>query len=185
MAKWVQDATCMNNRRRGLLFLCLTWWISWGDGETGCRTTGQFGWIHLGSSYLRNQQQSVTVMLFSYDLSVPQMEWHLLFIVTYLSLVLYCWPAFTSSLTLLTPDSIWQLNTLDYSATFAIRTDTELIAAFLFPIYEVTWNCPCLNPARFPIGIFSFSVGFWLNVSLQVCLVVKNGIRSLLTFSYW
>lgn len=124
-------------------------------------------------------------LLLSFDLSFPHMVWHLLFTETYLSVILYCWPAFTSSLTLLTLDSIWQLNTLDYSETFTIRTDMELIAAFLFPIYKVTWNCPCLNLARFPIDITLFSCGFWLNASLQVCLVIKNGIRFLLTFSYW
>lgn len=90
---------------------------------------------------------------------------HPLFIRGYLSVgffPFYCWPVFTSSLTLLTLASTWQLNTLHYSVTFAIRTDMELIAAFLYPIYEVTWNCPCLNPARFPIGGSPFLWIFYL-----------------------
>lgn len=86
----------------------------------------------------------------------PHMVWHLLFIAIYLSLPLYYGQLFTSSLTLLTFDNIWQLNTDNYSATFTIRTDMELIAAFLFPICQVTWNCPWLNPARFPIGTSHF-----------------------------
>lgn len=86
----------------------------------------------------------------------PHMMWHLLFIAIYLSVPLYYGQLFTSSLTLLTLDNIWQLNTHNYSATFTIRTDTELIAAFLFPICQVTWNCPWLNPARFPIGTSHF-----------------------------
>lgn len=72
-----------------------------------------------------------------------------LFIGADLPTLLYCWPAFISSLTLLTLASIWQLNTLHHSAAFALRTDVELITDFLFPFLEVTGNCPSLNPERF------------------------------------
>lgn len=77
------------------------------------------------------------------------MMWHASFTGADLPTLLHCWPAFISALTLLTLASIWQLNTLHHSATFTLRTDMELIAAFLFPIFEVTSSCPRLNPERF------------------------------------
>lgn len=73
----------------------------------------------------------------------------LLFIGADFPTLLYCWPAFISSLTLLTLASIWQFNTLHHSAMLTLRTDVELIAGFLFPIFEVTNSCPSLNPERF------------------------------------
>lgn len=108
------------------------------------------------------------------------MMWHALFIGADLSALLYCWPAFISSLTLLTLASIWQLNTLHHSATFTLRTDVELITAILFPIFEVTGSCPSLNLKDFSLGS-SLSMGLLLNVSLQVCLEVWNEMWFLLT----
>lgn len=106
-------------------------------------------------------------------------RWHALFIGTDLSTLLYCWPPFISSLTLLTLAGVWQLNTL-YHYSIHSRTDVELIAAFLFPIFEVTHSWPSLSP----VGFFcssSLSLGHLLNVPLQVCLDIWNEMWFLLT----
>lgn len=106
-------------------------------------------------------------------------RWHALFIGTDLSTPLYCWPPFISSLTLLTLAGVWQLNTL-YHYNIRSRTDVELIAAFLFPIFEVTHSWPSLSP----VGFFcssSLSLGHLLNVPLQVCLDSWNEMWFLLT----
>lgn len=107
------------------------------------------------------------------------MRWHALFIETDLSTLLYCWPAFFSSLTLLTLAGVWQLNTL-YHCNIRSRTNVELIAAFSFPIFEVTRSWPSLSP----VGFFcssSLSLGHLLSAPVQVCLDIWNEMRFLLT----
>lgn len=85
----------------------------------------------------------------------------------------YCWPAFISSLTLLTLASIWQLNTLHYSAMFTIRTDMQLIAAFFISNPWGHMELPLSEPCKISYRWFSFSVRFLLKMSLQDSLNVK------------
>lgn len=89
----------------------------------------------------------------------------------------YCWPAFTS-LTLLTLASIWQLNTLHYSAMFTVRTDMQLIAAFFISNPWGHMKLPL--SARFPIGVSLFLCVFYL-ICLYRTVWTKNEIRFLLT----